>query len=134
MTPSPSTLDENATATQAAQLMREQGIGSVIVKRIDGRLCGIVTDRDLVIRCLASGDPDAGQMALSKLCTTEPRQLEPDADAEEAIRIMGQAKIHRLPVVENGSAIGVLSLGDLAVQRDPESLLGQISAASSDNA
>ena len=124
----PTTLDKGATAMQAAHLMRERGIGAVLVVEEEGALCGLITDRDLVLRVMADGrDPDT--TVLGEVCTANPEQLEPSEDADEAIRRMAQRAIRRLPVTEGGKPIGIVTLGDLAIDRDPKSLVGTISAA-----
>lgn len=127
MTPNPIALDVGATAAEAASLMKEQNVGDVLVVQ-NGALHGIVTDRDLVVRCLASGD-QARDSRLEDLCSTEVTTLGPDSSIEAAVRLMEKHAIRRLPVVENGAPIGILSLGDLARARDPQSALGKISSA-----
>ena len=120
------TLDATASPTEAARAMRENDIGALVVER-DDRVCGILTDRDLVVRCLA--DEDGLDQEVGDLCSEELTSVAPDADVGEAIRLMSDRAIRRIPVVENGHAVGIVSIGDLAQARDPESALGQISAA-----
>lgn len=127
MTANPIALDVGATAAEAASLMKKQNVGDVLVVQ-NGALHGIVTDRDLVVRCLASGG-QAADSRLQDLCSTEITTLGPDSSIEAAIRLMEKHAIRRLPVVENGAPIGILSLGDLARARDPQSVLGKISSA-----
>ena len=127
MTPDPIILDARSTARDAAQKMRERNVGDVLVQK-EGKLCGILTDRDLVVRCLAgSGDPLAHK--LGDLCTSELATLEPQSSIDDAVKLMEARAIRRLPIVEKGKAVGIVSLGDLARERDPKSALGQISAA-----
>jgi CBS domain-containing protein len=131
MTPRPVTLRADDTAATAARTMKERNIGDVLVMR-DGQLCGIVTDRDLVLRCMAEGaDPD--EVELGELCTDDVVTLDADSPIEDAIRRMRDKAIRRIPVVENGKPVGIVSLGDLAVERDEESVLGRISAAPPNN-
>jgi CBS domain-containing protein len=92
-------------------------------------LCGIVTDRDLVVRCLARNPKRAGSQRLADICSQEIHALSPDAEVDEAIRLMRDRAIRRIPVVENESPVGIVSLGDLAIARDRRSCLGDISAA-----
>ena len=128
MTPNPVTLDDTAPVMKAAEAMRENDIGDVVVKH-DGRLCGIVTDRDIVVRVLATGkDPRATK--LEAVCSHEMLTLSPDQDTTDAIRLMRERAIRRLPVVEDGHLLGIVSLGDLANVLDPHSTLSDISAAS----
>ncbi|WP_019137590.1 CBS domain-containing protein [Cellulomonas massiliensis] len=125
MTADPVTLPLTATVREAAELMRERDIGDVVLVQDDGG-CAIVTDRDLVVRVLAVGgsahDP-VGQVA------STAATVEPSTPLEEAARLMAQDAVRRLPVVHDGRIVGVVSLGDLAVEVDPGSVLGDISSA-----
>src|SRR5262245_15779157 len=128
MTTRPVVLDAYATVADAAKAMQASDVGDVLVKR-DGQLCGIVTDRDLVIRCLAKNPKRAASQRLGDVCSSEIHALSPDTAVEEAIQLMRDRAIRRIPVVENGSPVGIVSLGDLALARDRRSCLGDISAA-----
>ena len=104
----------------ASKLMSQHDIGDVVVVDAD-RLLGIVTDRDIVVRGLAEGkSPNA---PASELATTDVKVLSPGDDAKEAVQWMREAAIRRLPVVEDGKPVGIVSIGDLAVTRDPSSAL-----------
>jgi CBS domain-containing protein len=127
MTPDPIVLSASATVADAARAMRARDIGDVLVLR-DGELCGIVTDRDIVVRALAQGSNPA-EVRLAEICTRELECLQPDADVSEAIELMESRAIRRVPIVQDGRPLGILSLGDLAVARDRRSALGKISAA-----
>ncbi len=128
MTPDPVVLPETATAVDAAQQMRDASIGAVIVQR-DGQVCGIVTDRDIVVRALAAGR-DATQTPLGDICSHDDlATVGPDDDLGKAIRLMRDKAIRRLPVIDGGLPVGIVSLGDLAAEREPDSALGTISAA-----
>ena len=130
MTQKPVTVEASATIQEAAQLMDKEDIGNVLVVE-NGQVQGIVTDRDIVVRVLAKGDgPDA---SVREACTTDLETLSPDDSIEDAIRRMEQANVRRLPVVEDGKPVGIVSLGDLAVERDTDSALADISAASPNN-
>lgn len=120
-------LDASASAREAAQAMREHDIGDVVVER-DDRACGIVTDRDLVVRCLADGE-DGLRRKLGDLCSEELVSLEPDAAVGDAIRLMEEKAIRRIPIVVEGRAVGIVSMGDLALARDSDSALGRVSGA-----
>lgn len=120
-------LTADSTARDAARAMREHGIGDVVVER-DGRACGIVTDRDLVVRCLADGE-EGLKRQLGEICSPDIVALEPGSGLDDAMRLMRSNAIRRILVLEDGRAVGIVSLGDLAVARDRESLLGSLSAA-----
>lgn len=128
MTAEPIVLDADATAADAAKAMKARDVGDVLVRR-DGRLCGIVTDRDLVVRCLAEEPKQAAAKRLGDICSRELHALAPDVEVDEAIRLMKERAIRRIPVVQGEEPVGIVSLGDLAVARDRESALGRISAA-----
>jgi CBS domain-containing protein len=119
--------DAGTPLHEVARLMRDRDIGDVLVTDRD-RLAGIVTDRDIVVRCLA-GDADGARAAVSKACSPDITTGTPDMAVEDAARLMADHAIRRLPVVHDGRAVGIVSLGDLAVAADPRSALGGISAA-----
>jgi CBS domain-containing protein len=106
--------------------MRDGDIGSVIVTE-NGSICGIVTDRDIVVRGIARG-MNPLETPLSKVCSREPVTLSPEQKIDEAVNLMRERGIRRLPVEEDGRPVGIVSLGDLAVERDQKSVLGHISA------
>jgi CBS domain-containing protein len=120
------TLDMDQTVIGASKAMRDNNVGDVIVVEGD-QLLGILTDRDIVVRGLAEGkspnDP------ASAIATTELTTLSPDDDAVEAVERMRREAIRRVPVVEDGRPVGIVSLGDLAQSRDPASALSDISSA-----
>jgi CBS domain-containing protein len=111
----------------AAFAMRLCNVGDVVVRK-DGKLCGIVTDRDIVVRVLGQGK-DPVTTKLEAACTHRVITVSPGQGASDAAQIMRERGIRRLPVVENGEVLGVVSLGDLARHLDPASALGNISAA-----
>jgi CBS domain-containing protein len=130
MSQNPTSVDASATIQEAAQLMDKEDIGNVLVVE-NGEVQGIVTDRDIVVRVLAQGNgPDA---SVREACTTDLETLSPDDSIDDAIKKMQQANIRRLPVVEEGKPVGIVSLGDLAVERDKDSALADISSASPNN-
>ena len=127
MTPHPVTLPATASVQEAARTMREQAIGDVIVME-NQQACGIVTDRDIVVRTVAEArDPAA--TTLADICSHALTTVSPEDSLEQAVHLMRAKAIRRLPVVEDGRAVGMVSLGDLAVAREPDSALGEISAA-----
>ncbi|HWT23316.1 MAG TPA: CBS domain-containing protein [Solirubrobacteraceae bacterium] len=131
MTKDPTTVEASATAHDAADVMRREDVGAVLVTS-GGTLQGILTDRDIVVRAVADGrDPD--EVAVSDICTPQPETLSPDDPVEEAIRDMRSKGIRRLPVVDGDRPVGILSIGDLAVERDTDSALAEISAQDPNN-
>jgi CBS domain-containing protein len=130
MTRDPRTANADDTIVEAARIMRDSDIGDVVIMQ-DGQVGGILTDRDIVVRAIAEGrDPEA--TPISEVCTTGVETVDPSASVDDALRVMREADIRRLPVVKNGRPVGIISLGDLAVERDPDSTLADISAASPD--
>jgi CBS domain-containing protein len=127
MTAQPKTLSASATLAEAARIMRQEDIGDVLVMD-DGKPCGIVTDRDIVVRGIAAGK-DPNQTPLKEVASQNVVTLEPDASVDEAIRLMRERAIRRIPIMEGNKPVGIVSLGDLAVDRDQRSVLGQVSAA-----
>lgn len=128
MTPSPLALQSNTTVVDAARTMRDSNIGDVLVLDDSAGVCGIVTDRDIVVRAIADGQ-DPSSVKLSDICTEGVVTVDADASVDEAARIMRDGALRRIPVLEDGSPVGIVSLGDLAVEQDPTSALGGISAA-----
>jgi CBS domain-containing protein len=124
------TVNADDPIIEAARIMRDEDIGDVIVVE-GGTVEGIVTDRDIVVRGVADGrDPES--TPVRDACTTGVEALEPGATVDDALRKMREADIRRLPVVEDDRPVGIVSLGDLAVEREPDSTLADISAASPD--
>jgi CBS domain-containing protein len=127
MTPNPVVLPGTASVHEAARTMRDAEIGDVIVLE-HNQVCGIVTDRDIVVRLVAEAR-DPATTTLADLCSHAVVTVRPTDTIEDAVRLMRTHAIRRLPVVDGGQAVGIVSLGDLAVERDPHSALGEISAA-----
>ena len=121
------TLGSDATVLEAARRMRDSAIGDVLVTDA-GKLRGIVTDRDLVVRCLAA-ERDPGSTPVGEICSEKLVTLTPGDDFQEAVQLMNDNAVRRLPVVEGDNVVGILSLGDLSVEHDRQSALGGISAA-----
>jgi CBS domain-containing protein len=130
MTTNPRTVSVDDTVKDASVVMRDSDIGDVIVME-DGQVTGILTDRDIVVRAVAEGR-EADSTSVSDICTTGIEAMEPDASVDDAVRKMRDEDIRRLPVVKNGRPVGIISLGDLAVEREPDSTLADISAAAPD--
>lgn len=127
MTADPTTCPEDATLEDAARLMRQEDIGDVLVTR-DGRLTGIVTDRDIVVRALAEGMSPT-ETRVGEVASADAATLSPDDAVDRAVRLMRDRALRRVPVVDDGRPVGIVSIGDLAVARDPGSALADISAA-----
>jgi CBS domain-containing protein len=122
------TLDGSARISEAAKQMLSADIGAVLVEE-NGKVCGIVTDRDIVIRAVAQGR-DVDNTELSAICSTDLTMVSPNDPLESAVDVMRQKAIRRVLVADSQSqAIGILSLGDVASQQDSGAVLGQISAA-----
>lgn len=103
----------NTDLVQVAQMMAEEDVGAIPVVESQ-KLKGIVTDWDIVLRAIAQ-NKDPQKVQAGEIMTDNPLTIAPDGDAHEAARIMSENQIRRLPVVEQGNLVGMLSLGDLAV-------------------
>lgn len=125
------TVDGQESLTHASRAMKEHDIGDVIVLE-DDRVKGILTDRDIVVRGIAEGlNPDrtpAGSIATSRL-----RFLAPDDDVAQAVEWMREGAVRRIPVVDEGRPVGIVSIGDLAIEQDPRSALASISQSEPNN-
>ncbi|MEU6357548.1 CBS domain-containing protein [Streptomyces sp. NPDC047072] len=127
MTAAPVTVEPQTSVTAVARIMRDQDLGAVLVTDGD-RLRGLVTDRDLVVRSLAEGgDPE--ETTVAGACSDDLVTVGPEDDLDRAIALMREHSVRRIPVVEDGRPVGVVSLGDAAMERDPDSALGDISVA-----
>jgi CBS domain-containing protein len=127
MTAKPVFVPASSTIAEAAMVMRDRNIGDVLVER-DGELCGMVTDRDIVVRAIADG-MDPNRTPIGDNCSRNLVTIDSKADAEEAVRTMRDNALRRIPVTEDGKVVGIVSIGDLAQQRDKDSALADISAA-----
>lgn len=103
----------NESVSVAARMLANYNIGMLPVCGSDGRICGLVTDRDIVTRCLAA-DRLPGTTAVREVMTANVIAAGPDMDAALAASLMGREQIRRLPVTQNGKLCGMVSLGDLA--------------------
>ena len=124
---------EDASIREVARLMRDEKIGDVLVTDAQGKLCGIITDRDIVVRAVGDEGNDLDQLRAKDICTDQIVTIQPTADVDEAVRLMTDKAVRRIPVVENEQPVGIVTIGDLAAQRDPDSALGQISQAAPNN-
>jgi CBS domain-containing protein len=121
------TVTADATITEAARMMRDADIGDVIVVK-KTKPVGVLTDRDIVVRGVAE-NRTPGTVTAGEICTTDVVSVAPDAEISQAIALMRRAAVRRLPVTEMGELVGVLSLGELAIERDETSVLADISSA-----
>jgi CBS domain-containing protein len=132
MTRDPATCSTDDPLVDAAKAMRDGDFGAVIVTQGDA-VHGILTDRDIVVRAVADGK-DVTSTTVGDACTANPATLSPDDDISDAIARVREQDVRRLPVVDDdGRPVGIVSLGDLAVERDEDSALADISAASPNN-
>lgn len=124
MTPHPTCAEPETTVEEIATLMKQEDIGCVPVVD-DGQIVGMVTDRDIVIRCIAEGKDPAACRA-DDIISPQSVTIGPDANTKEAARLMADRQIRRLAVVEGGKLVGMLSLGDVAVKQHDDRLSGDV--------
>ena len=125
MTPGPIGVDYYQSIGEAARTMRDWGVGAVLVVN-DESLYGLVTERDLVVRAVAEArgaDEPVGPLSSANLIGVDA-----DADVREAMRLMRQHAVRRLPVLEDGQVTGIVSLGDLAITDESALTFAQLSA------
>ena len=125
------TMDGNDTLIAAAQEMRDSAIGDVVVTDGDS-VVGIVTDRDIAVRGVAE-NMDPGSTRLNQITTRDVITVSQYDDAVSAADLMRTYAVRRLPVVQDGRLVGLVSMGDLAVEREPQSVLADISADDPNN-
>lgn len=113
MTQNVITITPDESAELAARLLSRHNVGALPVCSSDGKLHGIITDRDIVLRCVAAEIP-AKNVPVGEIMTRSVETASPDDSLALATQKMAKHQIRRLPVVENGRCIGMLSLGDLA--------------------
>ncbi|WP_328364261.1 CBS domain-containing protein [Streptomyces sp. NBC_00457] len=106
-------INKTENLARAAELMKRLEVGALPVCEDDGRMCGIITDRDIVVRCVAEGRDPAGTEC-SELCQGTPQWIDVNADVSEVLATMERHQIRRLPVVENKTLVGMISERDIA--------------------
>ena len=122
MTPNPRTVGPDDTLQQAAQIMRDEDTGVVPVVE-DGRVIGVVTDRDIVIRAVADGDYEC---TIDDVVSDDVICATPEMTTAEAADLMAEHQIRRLPVTDDDERlVGIVSLGDLAVKEGRDSRMGE---------
>ncbi len=131
MTSNPTSCEPSTSVVDAAKVMAREDVGPVPVVE-GGRVVGIVTDRDLVVRSMASGrDPHA--TPVGSLCSKNLVTVTPDQSIDDVIQLIREHNIRRVPVVQDGRPVGILSIGDLAMEVDEHSALADLSAAPPNN-
>ncbi|MEV7191773.1 CBS domain-containing protein [Streptomyces sp. NPDC093510] len=118
-------IPEHETLDRAAQMMRELDVGALPISDGNERLCGILTDRDIVVGCVAMGH-DPSRVTAGEMAKGTPRWIEADADIAEVLREMQGHQIRRLPVIENKRLVGMISEADLATHLEDDQLAGWV--------
>jgi len=128
MTRDPVMVEPDATVKEAARMMRDRDIGAVLVAD-RGQLVGVLTDRDIVVRGIAEkGDPSSTKVM--DIVSKEVETVKPNDSVDKAVKKMRSKAMRRIPVVdERGKPVGIVTIGDLAVDLDSKSALADISAA-----
>jgi CBS domain-containing protein len=127
MTGNPVTIEGEQSVAEAARRMAANDTGDVIVLD-NGAVCGILTDRDIAVRLVAQDKP-ASTPVSEIVSDAELLTVDPDMPLDQAVQLLRGKAVRRLPVVQKGRAVGMVSLGDLAIERDPDSALAEVSAA-----
>ena len=113
MNPNVVTIEPTSSAAMASRLLSRHNVGVLPVCSADKKLRGMVTDRDIVLRCVAA-EEDPAQTQVKDIMSRRPVVAEPDMDCLTASQLMAHHQVRRLPVVEKGKVVGMVSLGDLA--------------------
>jgi CBS domain-containing protein len=127
MTPGVVVVPPDASLVEAAQLMRAQQIGDVLVAS-ERHVLGMLTDRDITLRAVADG-ADPLTVSARAVCTPNPVVVGPDDEVSVAVGLMREHAIRRLPVVEDNRVVGLVSIGDIAIAQEPRSALAEVSRA-----
>jgi CBS domain-containing protein len=131
MTADPHTVSLDATLKDAAREMKSDDIGAVLVED-HGSVAGILTDRDIVVRAIAEGR-NPSSTKVGDVVSRDVKTLTPDSSVEDAIKIVREQNVRRIPVVQDGRPAGIVSIGDLAIERDTDSALADISSEPANN-
>jgi CBS domain-containing protein len=124
MTPGAECVGENESLVDAACKMRDLDVGALPICGEDDRLKGVVTDRDIVVRCIADGG-DPSQARAGDLAQGKPVTIGADDPVEEALRAMAEHKVRRLPVIDGDRLAGMLSQADIA-RAMPDAVTGDV--------
>ncbi|MGW7356246.1 CBS domain-containing protein [Streptomyces sp. NPDC054802] len=127
MSAPPLIVGPQTSVVEVARVMRDEGIGTLLIAE-GQELVGLVTDRDLAVRIITLGG-NIEDHSVIEACSEKLITISPDDDIERAVDLMRRNAIRRLPVTDNGRPVGIVTLGDLAVERDPDSPLADISTA-----
>ncbi len=115
MSPAPACMASADTVSAAARAMRERQVGTVLVLT-DGQLSGLLTDRDITVRVLAENrDPQTTR--IDEICSTDVAVLGPDDNVDQAARLLREHAVRRIPVLQDGIPVGVVSVGDLTLEK-----------------
>ena len=117
MTSNPASIQAEDRVVDAARVMRDRDVGSLPVVE-DGRLYGIITDRDIAVRVVAEGS-DPSSVTVRDVASRETVKATPDQDLDEALRLMAQHQVRRLPVTEGEQLVGMLAQADVAQEHEP---------------
>ena len=107
------TVSQDEAVTTAARLLKRHNVGALPVCDGNGKLRGIVTDRDIVLRCIAAGE-DPRETRISEIMSRGVVTAEADEPIDKAARLMSEDQIRRLPIMDNGNVVGMVTLGDMA--------------------
>ena len=132
MNPSVVTIEPTASAALAARMLSRHNVGALPVCGEDRRLRGMVTDRDIVLRCVAA-EEDPANTPVRDIMSRNCAVVSPEDDPREASRMMAAAQVRRLPVTEEGKVVGMVSLGDLALSQAYDMEASKALADISDN-
>ena len=127
MSTAPVCMAPGESVSAAAKAMKQHGIGTVLLLT-DGNLSGLVTDRDITVRVLAE-NRDPLTTRIGDICSRELAVLGPDDDVQQAARLVRERAVRRSPVLQDGTPVGLVSIGDLALEKDAKSALCGVSAA-----
>lgn len=131
MTHDPRTCEPSTPLTELAKEMKASDAGIIPITE-DGRFHGVVTDRDIVVRAIAEGR-DPSSTTAGEIATTGVTTITPDSDLNKAVALMKEKAVRRIPVVQDDRLVGILSLGDAAIQGHGEEALDDISSAPPNN-
>lgn len=123
MSGNPETIAGHELLPAAAKRMRDCDTGALVVVSDEGKVTGILTDRDIVVRLVANGQ-DPSRAKVSDICSTEIAAVGPGDDVEQAFALMRDKAVQRLPVCDAGALVGILTLGDLALDHGVSDVLG----------
>ncbi|MDR6986066.1 CBS domain-containing protein [Paenarthrobacter nitroguajacolicus] len=125
MTTNAQCIAEDKSLQEAAMLMRDLDCGSLPICGTDGKLTGFITDRDIVVKCVAEGK-DAREVLARELATGKPYWVDADASVDEAVAMMEDHQVRRLPVISDHKLVGIISQGDIARNHYAEQRLGEM--------